>query len=381
MLKKRFSLLSIIAAVFLTAGVLIGCTVYFSKNYLGDWTALLQIARTRTIIENKYVGDVSDKDLAVGSVKGMVRELNDPYSYYLDANSLAELSNEFEGHFSGIGVVMGKVEKQFVVVATVDDTPAFRAGIKSGDIILAVDGKATAGEDLETVVKQVRGQDGTTVEMQVRTGEQDPRVVRVVRSDIKLASVRGKMLDSKVGYIRIMSFNQETGKDFGKKYRELVNEGMQGLVLDLRSNPGGLLSSCVEVAQYLVPKGPVVAITEKNGRTTTEKSHLKGKPLPMAILVDKGTASAAEIISGAVQDTKAGKLFGTTTYGKGVVQNIYKLTDDTAIKLTMAKYYTPSGRSIDKVGITPDEVIEPTDNTGSNQLLAAENYVKEILSN
>ena len=381
MLKKRFSLLSIVAAVLLTAAVLIGGTVYFSKSYLGDWAALLQIAKTRTLIENKYVGDVSNKDLAVGSVKGMVRELNDPYSYYLDANSLAELSNEFEGHFSGIGVVMGKVEKQFIVVATVDDTPAFRAGIKSGDIILAVDGKDTAGEDLETVVKQVRGQDGTTVEMKVKTGDQDPRVVRVVRSDIKLASVRGKMLDNKVGYIRIMSFNQETGKDFGKKYRELVNEGMQGIVLDLRSNPGGLLSSCVEVAQYLVPKGPVVAITEKNGRTTTEKSHLKGKPLPMAILVDKGTASAAEIISGAVQDTKAGKLFGTTTYGKGVVQNIYKLTDDTAIKLTMAKYYTPSGRSIDKVGITPDEVIEPTDNTGSNQLRAAENYVKEVLGN
>ena len=380
MFKKRFSIVGLIVAIFLTGGVLIGTAAYFGKAYLGDWSALAQIARTRSIIASKYVGDVDANKLDIGSVKGMVRELNDPYSYYLDANALAELSKEFEGHFGGIGIVMGKLEKQFVVVSTVEDTPADHAGIKSGDVILAVDNNDTMGEDLETVVKQVRGQDGTTVELKIQSGKDAPRVVRVVRSNIKLPSVRGKMLDSNIGYIRIRNFNQATGKDFGKTYGELVNKGMKGLVLDLRSNPGGLLSSCVEVAQYMIPKGPIVSITEKNGRTTTERSRLKGKPLPMAILVDKGTASAAEIISGAAQDTKAGKLFGTTTYGKGCVQNIYKLTDDTAIKLTMAKYYTPSGRSIDKVGIKPDVEIAPEDKTGSNQLSAAENYVREEIS-
>ncbi len=380
MFKKRFSIVSLIVTIVLTGALLIGVGASFSKAYLGDWQALAQIARTRSLIENKFVGDVDDQKLDIGSIKGMVRELNDPYSYYLDKDALAELSNEFEGHFSGIGVVMGKMEKQFVIVSTVDDTPAYRAGIKSGDIILAIDNKETAGEDLETVVKQIRGQDGTTVELKIQTGKENPRIVRIVRSDIKLSSVRGKMLDEQVGYIRIRNFNQETGKDFGKTYRELADKGMKGVVLDLRSNPGGLLSSCVEVAQYLVPKGPIVSITEKDGRTTTERSRLKNKPLPLAILVDKGTASAAEIISGAVQDTKAGKLFGLTTYGKGCVQNIYKLTNETAVKLTMAKYYTPSGRSIDKIGITPDVEISPEDATGSNQLAAAEKYVKEELS-
>ena len=380
MFKKRFSFVGLLITFILTSTAFIGGIAYFGKAYLGDWSALAQIARTRSLIESKYIGDVDGKKLSVGSVKGMVRELKDPYSYYLDANALAELSNEFEGHFGGIGIVMGKLEKQFVVVATVEDTPAYRAGIKSGDVILAVDNNDTVGEDLETIVKQVRGEDGTAVELKIQTGKENPRIVRVVRSDIKLPSVRGKMLDKRIGYIRIRTFNQETGKDFGKTYRELVNQGMEGLVLDLRSNPGGLLSSCVEVGQYLIPKGPIVSITEKDGRTTTERSRLKSKPLPMAILVDKGTASAAEIISGAVQDTKAGKLFGTTTYGKGCVQNIYKLTNDTAIKLTMAKYYTPSGRSIDKVGITPDVEIAPDDPTGKNQLSAAENYVREEIS-
>jgi carboxyl-terminal processing protease len=237
MFKKRFSFVGLLITFILTSTAFIGGIAYFGKAYLGDWSALAQIARTRSLIESKYVGDVDGKNLSVGSVKGMVRELKDPYSYYLDANALAELSNEFEGHFGGIGIVMGKLEKQFVVVATVEDTPAYRAGIKSGDVILAVDNNDTVGEDLETIVKQVRGEDGTAVELKIQTGKENPRIVRVVRSDIKLPSVRGKMLDKRIGYIRIRTFNQETGKDFGKTYRELVNQGMEGLVLDLRSNP------------------------------------------------------------------------------------------------------------------------------------------------
>ena len=250
MFKKRFSIASLIAAIVATGAVIIGSAVYIGNTYLGNWTTLAQIARTRSLIDSKFVGDVDEKKLDIGSVKGMVRELNDPYSYYLDADSLSELSKEFEGHFGGIGIVMGKVDKQFVVISTVEDTPAYRAGLKSGDVILAVDNTETSGEDLETIVKQVRGQDGTTVELKVQTGKEKPRTVRVVRSDIKLPSVKGKMLDSKVGYIRIRIFNQETGKDFGKTYRELTEQGMEGMVLVLRSNPGGLLTSCVEVAQY-----------------------------------------------------------------------------------------------------------------------------------
>jgi len=209
---------------------------------------------------------------------------------------------------------------------------------------------------------------------------QAARVVRIVREEIKLKSVYGEMKGNNVGYIRITSFNEDTAKDFQNKYRELEQQGMKGLVLDLRDNPGGLLRSGVGVAKLLVPKGPIVSVKEKDGKTTTEYSNLAQLKYPLAVLVNKGTASASEIVSGAVQDTKAGKLFGTTTYGKGCVQNVFNLTQDTGVKLTIAEYYTPSGRSINGVGIKPDVEITAADDKGTNQLAAAQQYIEEEIT-
>ena len=175
------------------------------------------------------------------------------------------------------------------------------------------------------------------------------------------------------------NFNEDTAKDFGIKLQELRDKGMKALVLDLRDNPGGLLESGVGVARYLVPKGPIVSITDKDGTTQTESSQLEKVDFPLAVLVNHGTASAAEIVSGAIQDTGSGKLFGVKTYGKGVVQNVFLLSNRTAVKLTVARYYTPSGRSIDKVGITPDEVVEAANEEGANQLQAAEQYLRQQL--
>ena len=218
--------------------------------------------------------------------------------------------------------------------------------------------------------------------------------MRVIRGDIKVESVGGEMLPgTNIGYIRISVFNEQTGNDFAKKYMELEKQGMQALVLDLRHNPGGILGECVKVAQYIVPKGTVVSIKDRNGNTFVEESNLENGntfveesnlekvKYPLAVLVDHGSASAAEIVAGAVQDTGAGKLFGVQTFGKGSVQSVYKLSDNTGLKLTTAKYYTPSGRSIHGTGIKPDVEVE-LDLTGmtDNQLAAAENYLKEELA-
>ena len=268
-------------------------------------------------------------------------------------------------------------DKKFIVVAPIEDTPAFRAGIKAGDQILAIDGKELQDQDMMSVVGKIRGKDGSVVEVLVQTGTTAPRIVRIVRSEIKIKSVTGEMKDKNIGYIRISSFNESTASDFAAKYHELENQGMKGTVLDLRGNPGGLLWSGVGVAKLIVPKGPIVSVTEKDGSTLTESSDLATVKYPMAVLVDNGTASAAEIVAGALQDTKAGKLFGTKTYGKGSVQTVFKLGGDTALKLTMAKYYTPSGRSINGVGIEPDELVEATDERGSNQLETALVYIAQ----
>ena len=380
MFKKRFSLAGLIMACLITCGALVGIGVYWLNGNIGSVSDLFKLARSAKLIQKNYVGDVASDVLYEGALRGMVKSLDDPHSVYLDKKDFAHLAMSTEGHFSGIGAVLSiNKEKVVVVVAPIDDSPADKAGLVSGDHVLAVDGQKTAGMELEDVVKLIRGANGTQVELLVQTGSEAARKVTITRSDIKLKSVSGEMKDGDIGYIRITSFSESTAADFRQKYAELAAAGMQGLVLDLRGNPGGLLDAGVNVAKLLVPKGPIVSVTEKSGRTLTEYSNLPKVKYPAAVLVDKGTASAAEIVAGAMQDTKAGKLFGTKTYGKGSVQTIFRVSSGTGIKLTMAKYFTPSGRSINGVGIEPDVVIEPEDVKGSNQLKAALTYVQEVI--
>ena len=228
---------------------------------------------------------------------------------------------------------------------------------------------------LEDVVAKIRGKQGTEVELLLESIDGAERTVRVIRGDIKVESVGGQMLPgTKIGYIRISVFNEQTGADLEK-------EGMQALLLDLRHNPGGILGECVKVAQYIVPKGTVVSIKDRSGNTFVEESNLEKVKYPLAVLVDHGSASAAEIVAGAVQDTGAGKLFGVQTFGKGSVQSVYKLSENTGLKLTTAKYYTPSGRSIHGTGIKPDVEVEiDLQSMKDTQLEAAENYLKEQLA-
>ena len=382
MFKKKYTAPQMLGVFFLSLGVFSGGTYYLIKDWIGDPGALFQIVRTMHLIQRHYVGETDRKAIYDGALKGMVKVLNDPYSSYLDNQDFAALSTMTEGHFGGVGMVMGQQKDgRFVVVSPIEDTPAFQAGIRAGDILLKIDGNDLSGQNLNQVVKQIRGEDGSQVTLTLQRGDEAPRDITITRSDIKLKSVYGRMDEDHIGYIRVTNFNEDTARDFGVKLQELKEQGMEALVLDLRDNPGGLLESGVGVARYLVPKGPIVSVTDKDGNTQTESSTLESVGFPLAVLVNHGTASAAEIVSGAIQDTGSGRLFGGKTYGKGVVQNIFLLSNKTAVKLTVARYYTPSGRSIDKVGITPDQVVEATDEEGTNQLQAAEAYLRSQLQN
>ncbi|MDD4320416.1 MAG: S41 family peptidase [Acidaminococcaceae bacterium] len=377
MLKKRFSFLSLIIVCVVSVAVFFGLSVYWLNANIGSASEIFKLVRTMQLVQEKFVGNVDRDQLYTGALRGIVKSLDDPHSVYLDKKDYESLSTMTEGHFGGVGIVLGMKDNKFIVVAPIENTPAFRGGIKAGDYILAIDGEEIHGQDMMSIVNKIRGKDGSVVEILVQTGTNTPRIVRIVRSEIKIQSVIGHMKENDIGYIRISSFNESTAADFAAKYHELENSGMKGTILDLRGNPGGLLWSGVGVAKLIVPKGPIVSVIEKNGKTLTEYSTLTAVKYPMAVLVDNGTASAAEIVAGALQDTKAAKLFGTKTYGKGSVQTVFNLGSDTALKLTMAKYYTPSGRSINGVGIEPDELIEATDEKGNNQLEAALSYVAQ----
>ena len=378
MSKKRFGIGALILTFVLSFAAFGAAAYFLLTRWVGSPVGFVQLGRTLHLIQSYYVDESNSDDLYAGAIRGMVKELNDPYSEYLDSKDFEALSNMTEGHFGGVGLVMGMKDQQFIVVSPIEDTPAYRAGIKAGDIITRVDDTDLAGMTLTDVVKLLRGADVTTVRVTYKRGDEEKETT-ITRSEIKIRSVYGKMEDDHIGYIRITNFNADTAKDFESELKKLEDQGMQALVLDLRDNPGGLLESGVDVARHLVPKGPIVSLKDRNGHTEVETSDLEAVKYPLAVLVNHGTASASEIVSGAIQDTKAGRLFGTKTFGKGVVQNVFMLSPNTAVKLTIAKYYTPSGRSIHKVGIEPDEVVEAKDEQGKNQLEAAEAYLREQL--
>lgn len=341
----------------------------------------LQFLYTLGKIRSSYVGEYTDKKLFEGAMHGLVESLDDPYSEYLDEKGFSHLNEMTDGTFGGIGVVLGQRNKEFVVVSPMEGSPGAKAGIEAGDKILKVNDVDTKGRTLEDVVSTIRGKKGTSVKLLLEHKNGQQFTADIVRDDIKVQSVAGRMLpDSKIGYIRIAMFNENTGEEFKKAYEKLEQEGMQATLLDLRHNPGGLLTECVKVSNYIVPKGPVVSITDKKGNTKVYESKLEKVKYPLAVLIDHGSASASEIVSAAVQDTKAGKLFGVKTYGKGCVQSVFHITTKTGLKLTTAMYYTPSGRSIHKVGVTPDVEIElPEKATVDVQLNKAEEYLRDEL--
>ena len=382
MLNKRAWQLAAccVATALLTTVTIVGVEGVLLQKLTGSASESVRFLRTMHLLKNNYNGEVDNHMLFDGAIKGMVESVGDPYTVYLNRKDYTQLSEMTNGTFGGIGIVFGKRGDDYVVISALPDNPGALAGIKSGDIITGVDDVATRTLNMEQVAQKIRGQQGTEVLLELKGKDGKLRKVRVIRKEIKNPSVGGQFVpNTKIGYIRVAVFNESTVEDFTKEYQKLEQQGMQSLILDLRGNPGGILDAGVGVARMLVPKGPIVSVIDKDGNKYVESSSLEKVKYPLAVLVDHGSASASEIVAGAIKDTKAGKLFGVKTFGKGSVQSVYRLDNSTAVKITVAKYYTPSGVSIHNVGIEPDEVVElPDTATKDVQLEAAVKYLSHL---
>ena len=331
---------------------------YLSQMGPDELAATLKLFRAVQVVKGQYVGTAEGPLLMTGSLKGMVNSLGDPYSVYLDPKMYSELMLETKGSFGGVGIVLGVKDKQLTVVAPIEGTPAETAGILSGDLIVKIDGQDTKDMALDEAVGKIRGKEGSKVTLTIQRTGQEAEEYSLTRATIVLKSVSGKILENGIGYIRLSMFSETTGNDFTQKMSELTEQGMTSLILDLRNNPGGLIGESVKVARLLVPQGPIVSVIGKDGERETSQSYLKKTPLPLVVLINGGSASASEIVAGAIQDTSAGKLIGVKTFGKGSVQRIIPLDKDSAVKITIAEYHTPKDRSIHGKGIEPDIVVE-----------------------
>lgn len=362
MLKDKYKLLGIVLGTALvssavTAGGLLTLIGANQQTFLD----LARFVSLKNFISTQYVEPVEDKVLIEGALSGMVNALGDKHSTYLNAKRFEELKNHTDAAFGGIGVVMGYRENKVVILSVMEGTPSEAAGLLPEDEIYLVEGAPASELTFEEVAMKIRGEVGTQVTLTVRryedkaAGKYDDKEIRITRDLIHVKTAEGQMLEDGIGYLRIASFGSSTDKEFKEALARLKSENMKGLIIDLRLNHGGLLTTCVEIAKEIVPKGPIVSIVYRDGSKEEFTSGLEKNDLPMVVLIDGDSASASEILAGALQDTGAATVVGVTSYGKGSVQSIRQLpgTND-GLKLTVAKYFTPSGRSIDGVGITPD---------------------------
>jgi len=340
-------------------------------------TDLLRFFGVMRMIETRYVSDVDSSTLMDGAIDGMVKSLGDPHSMYMKTSLYKSLKEHTAGAFGGIGVTMGFKDGKVTIMSVLEGTPGEKVGLKVGDEIMSVDGTPVTEYQPEEVALHIRGEAGTEVKLLIHRAEEEDKEYAIERDMIKVPSAKGKLLDdSTMGYIRIASFAENTGDEFKTEYNRLKEAGMTGLILDLRQNPGGLITSCVEVADMLVPKGNVVSVVQRDGSRENFDSTLEDSSLPIVVLIDENSASASEILAGALQDREAATIVGMKSYGKGSVQVVVPLFHEDGLKLTIAKYYTPSGKCIDGIGIEPDvEVKLPEDMHEDTQL----NMAKEVL--
>ncbi len=354
---------------------------------------LRSFADVYNAIKQGYVEPVDDKKLITHAISGMLANL-DPHSAYLDADSFKDLQVSTQGEFGGLGIEVGMEDGFVKVVSPIEDTPAYKAGLKPGDLIIKLDDTPVKGLTLNDAVKKMRGKPKTQIRLTiVRKGEVKPFEVTLTREKIKVQSVKSKLLEGGLGYMRVTQFQEETAPDvvrhlekLAKADKDAKGSGIKGLVLDLRNDPGGLLNGAVGVSAAFLP--PQTLVTSTDGRTEDAKRRYTASPedyqrgykddfmknlpafaktTPMVVLVNGGSASASEIVAGALQDHKRAVVMGTQTFGKGSVQTVLPLSNNAAIKLTTARYFTPSGRSIQAKGITPDIIVEESANGGSRE--------------
>jgi carboxyl-terminal processing protease len=359
--RRRFWMLGPMVMVALLFGVLIGKGWERTGHATETYEELRTFSEVLTQVQKNYVDDTKVKDLVQGAIRGMLSTL-DPHSAYMTPEMYKEMQVETKGEFGGVGIQIGVKENRLAVIAPIDGTPAQRAGIKAGDYITKVNEESTKDLSLMDAVQKMRGPKGTKVNLTIqRDGTADPLQFTLVRDTIKIESVKSKVLDN-IGYVKLTQFQEATGRDLGRVLKQFKEQKVQSTILDLRNNPGGLLTAAVEVSEQFLPNGKLVVYT-KGRESKKDEWFAKGRDQmddsPMIILVNEGSASASEIVAGALQDYGRAVIVGTTSFGKGSVQTILPLGDGSGLRLTTAKYYTPKGRSIQSTGITPDIVIKP----------------------
>jgi len=314
-----------------------------------------------TLVRHNYVESTNSRELIFGAIRGMLEGL-DPHSSFMPPELYKEMQVETQGSFGGLGIEITVRERYLTVVAPIEGTPADRAGIVAGDRIIRIDGAPTKDMTLVDAVRKLRGPKGTPVTITILREDQDPFDVTVTRDIIEVHSVRTSDLGEGIGYVRLISFQERTSRDLQDELKALREKGMRGLVLDLRNNPGGLLTQAVQIADLFLEKGKLIVYTEgraKSQNLSFVDQHDNPQDFPMVVLVNKGSASASEIVAGALQDHQRAVVVGTQTFGKGTVQTVIPLNDGSGLRLTTAKYFTPNKRAIDGAGLTPDIVVEP----------------------
>ena len=373
-IMKNKKLILIIALILATAisGILIGRLSVGSVSAEGEGYEDLKIfTEVLSIVKRNYVEDVKIKDMVYGAIKGMLNSL-DPHSGFMPPDAYKEMQVETKGEFGGLGIQIGIKDATLTVIAPIEDTPAFNAGIKAGDKIIKISNEFTKDMSLHDAVSKMRGPKGTSVVIAImREGWKETRDFTIVRDIIKVKSVKAKVIEGNIAYVKLSQFQERTSSDLAASLADITKEQVTSLILDLRNNPGGLLNSAVEVSGQFLPPGKVVVfIKGRSGEKTEYRTESEGsaepggektkllKTMPMIVLVNQGSASASEIVAGALKDWDRAVVLGVQTFGKGSVQSVIPLSDGSGLRLTTARYYTPKGISIQSTGITPDIVVK-----------------------
>lgn len=325
-----------------------------------DYTKADAFQDVMFLLQNYYVEDVDFETLIEGAINGMLNEV-DRYSYFMNASEYDEMQEEYEGHYGGIGIVITMRDNKLTIVSPIKDTPGEKAGLRAGDIITAIDGQETEEISQRKAVEMMRGEEGTEVILTIDRGDDSPFDQKITRKDIEVSYVETEMKTEQIGYISLAQFIENVGSDVETAVQDLKAQGAKGIILDLRNNPGGLLNEAVDVASVFLEEGVVVSVRQKDEteRVLEVNQDLEtDTEIPLIVLINKGSASGSEIVAGAIKDYNRGKLIGTTTFGKGVVQSVVPLEDGSAVSLTTARYYTPAGNYIHQKGIKADLNIE-----------------------
>ena len=361
----------IVLIVILIAIIIVGTLLFSNVGANGKtdqeelFNSLEPFFEVLTLIRDEYIEkDVDMEKVVQEAIRGMLKALDDPYTRYMDPQSLKrEQEDMFLGHFGGLGIIISVKDDELIIISPIEDTPAYRANIKAGDIIVEIDGKSAEGISVDEAVNSLRGEKGTEVTVGIKRENVEKILdISIIRDIIEVKAVKKETMgkDDKIGYIRITTFNVNTEQELEDALDNFAkNKKIMGIILDLRNNPGGLLDSAIEVSSKFIKEGPIVHINDREGKMMTIKSRGNNYPdWPLFVLINEGSASASEIVAGAVQDSGRGKLLGKKTFGKGVVQQVFDLVDNSGIAITTSEYYTPSERSIHNIGIEPDILIE-----------------------